>query len=446
MSLKARMCGLILLCAIISFAGVALFSIEPLRRTQALVLDDLGSEVAYLLADLVEFDELGQMKIESFAMSFRQFQLRPVESQNSRLKSSANLGVAILDANGKSVFASGLGSQLSSARVSKFEAPIYRGNHREGTIQLFKPPPTANEFSRQWLPEIFYTIIFWVIGFGGLLLLMQRWIFRPLTALQRKALEMAAGHPVSPQELPTPELQEIFKSLSNAREAVETKARKEEFVSGMVQEIKAPVSALLENIQLLKKNNSDDITSLAQKMAASCEQIHHVLFRAQDLARIESTRELSRKSEVRIDEVLQSVRQSLEERLAQAQIELGLNFPRGVVVKADPVLLESALKNVLENAIDFSEPHSKIELVIQEKRGTIEFIIRDEGAGVPDFALPFVFQRFYSLPRKHSQKKNAGLGLAFVREIVQLHNGKVYLNSPPNGRQHGTEVRMTLPR
>ena len=63
----------------------------------------------------------------------------------------------------------------------------------------------------------------------------------------------------------------------------------------------------------------------------------------------------------------------------------------------------------------------------------VSFTVEDHGPGVPDYALPRVFERFYSLPRPGSTRKSTGLGLALVREIAHLHGGGAELDNRPEG-------------
>jgi two-component system sensor histidine kinase CreC len=73
----------------------------------------------------------------------------------------------------------------------------------------------------------------------------------------------------------------------------------------------------------------------------------------------------------------------------------------------------------------------------------VEIQVRDHGPGVPDYALDRVFEKFYSLQRPHSGRKGTGLGLAFVKEIAQLHRGRAELRNHPDG---GAVAALTLPR
>ena len=72
----------------------------------------------------------------------------------------------------------------------------------------------------------------------------------------------------------------------------------------------------------------------------------------------------------------------------------------------------------------------------------MRFTIEDQGPGVPDYALPRVFERFYSLPRPGTARKSTGLGLALVREIAHLHYGEATLENRPEG---GARAVLTLP-
>jgi two-component system sensor histidine kinase CreC len=68
----------------------------------------------------------------------------------------------------------------------------------------------------------------------------------------------------------------------------------------------------------------------------------------------------------------------------------------------------------------------------------VALVVEDTGPGVPDFALPRVFERFYSLPRPRSGRKSTGLGLSLVREIAHLHGGEVELANRPEGGARAT--------
>ena len=75
-------------------------------------------------------------------------------------------------------------------------------------------------------------------------------------------------------------------------------------------------------------------------------------------------------------------------------------------------------------------------------RNHCDISVRDQGSGIPDYALGRVFEKFHSLHRPESGKKGTGLGLSFVKEIAELHRGRVELRNHPHG---GAVAILTLP-
>jgi two-component system sensor histidine kinase CreC len=127
--------------------------------------------------------------------------------------------------------------------------------------------------------------------------------------------------------------------------------------------------------------------------------------------------------------------------LAAKEIVLTLQ-PTSLYVAGDPDLLEQALGNLLDNAIDFTPQGGAIALAAREDRRQVELLVTDSGSGIPDYAQDRIFERFYSLPRENGVK-SSGLGLAFVREVARLHQGDIALRNRDEG---GVMATLTLHR
>jgi two-component system sensor histidine kinase CreC len=102
-------------------------------------------------------------------------------------------------------------------------------------------------------------------------------------------------------------------------------------------------------------------------------------------------------------------------------------------VRGDPFLLQQAVGNLIDNAIDFAPENSPLEIIVAACDCGCEIRVRDHGAGAPDFALPRLFERFFSLPRPATGRKSTGLGLAFVQEVARLHGGSASFANHPDG-------------
>jgi two-component system sensor histidine kinase CreC len=157
--------------------------------------------------------------------------------------------------------------------------------------------------------------------------------------------------------------------------------------------------------------------------------LRDLLERLLHLAAIEKQKKLETSERVDLVRVLDGA----WDHLALIALAKGVRLERDIngdlVVKGDPWLLEIAVGNLLQNAIDFAPKGSVIAVRAYRFDAKVVIEIEDSGPGIPDYARTRVFERFYSLPRPDSGKKSTGLGLCFVKEVAELHGGSVELTN-----------------
>jgi len=125
-----------------------------------------------------------------------------------------------------------------------------------------------------------------------------------------------------------------------------------------------------------------------------------------------------------------------------ANVALKINVEHVVSLRGERFLLRQALFNLVHNALEFSPEGSEVTVNVKAERERAIFVVEDAGSGVPDYALPRVFERFYSLPRPRSGQKSTGIGLALVREVAHLHGGDVTLENRASG---GARAALWIP-
>jgi len=123
-------------------------------------------------------------------------------------------------------------------------------------------------------------------------------------------------------------------------------------------------------------------------------------------------------------------------------IETGAAGAASQVVDGDAFLLQRAVANLVDNALDFSPRGGTVKIDIVAHARSCDVVVRDAGPGIPDYAENKVFEKFYSLARPATAKKSTGLGLSFVKEIAELHRGRVTLKNGPDG---GAVATLSLP-
>ena len=112
----------------------------------------------------------------------------------------------------------------------------------------------------------------------------------------------------------------------------------------------------------------------------------------------------------------------LQEVYPQAKLSIEPAEGGDVQIVADPDLLELAIFNLLENAAKYSKPPAYITLSFQQRKGRVEISVKDQGIGIPEADQEYIFNRFYTVDKAHSQKMGgSGLGLSIVKTIVEKH-------------------------
>ena len=116
--------------------------------------------------------------------------------------------------------------------------------------------------------------------------------------------------------------------------------------------------------------------------------------------------------------------------------------PDAATVQADPAILHDIVRNLVENAVNYSPERASVQLEAHRGDGCAEIVVADSGPGIPPADLTRVFERFYRVDKARARPGGTGLGLAIVRHLVELHGGTVRAE---NGTQGGARFTVTLP-
>jgi len=161
------------------------------------------------------------------------------------------------------------------------------------------------------------------------------------------------------------------------------------------------------------------------------------------LASLEHQQQLHHVTKVNLQNLIETIIAHLAEKAHAIQASIDVACSPHIVLQADGFLLGQAIYNLLENALDFSPCNSIVSVNVIEENKQIQIQIKDQGAGIPGYALDKVFDKFYSLPRPNTQQKSTGLGLNFVQEVAKLHGGSVTISNDTDG---GAMAVITLPK
>jgi two-component system sensor histidine kinase CreC len=227
------------------------------------------------------------------------------------------------------------------------------------------------------------------------------------------------------------------------RDKLDGKLYVEQYIHALTHELKSPVAAIRGAAEFL----SDDVPAAdRERFAASireqAERIRIIAERLLELARVEQLHFVESPQPIELPSLIQDVLSELGAGIELQKLRIRVLGEAGAT-HGDPFLVRQAIRNLLENAIDFSPEGREILVFFAETHEFVEIQVVDEGVGIPDYAIDRVFDRFYSLARPHSGRKSTGLGLPFVKEVAKLHGGTVSLASRESG---GTVALFRLRR
>jgi len=288
------------------------------------------------------------------------------------------------------------------------------------------------------------------LGVAGLLcFLMARYLTRPIRTLQSVARRFAAGDlraraaPVMGRQ--DDELGELAIDFDRMADRVQTLIeRQQTLLRDISHEFRSPLARLALSAELVKRGD----TNAASRMESDLQRLEALITELLTLSRMEASHHSSRKDRVDLSSM---VRRILEDAAFEGRpehktfVQTGAN---GVVIHGDANLLERCIENVVRNALQHTPQHTGIEVNVtlssETSAGQVATIrVVDEGEGVPEHALPHLFEPFYRVSASREQGgRGAGLGLSISQRIVELHGGAIEASNRADG---GLEVTMHFP-
>ncbi len=325
-----------------------------------------------------------------------------------------------------------------SDSIMYIAAPIKSGEKIIGSLTVAKSNRTVLPFIERAQTKI--------IRWGALLLVLSliigslfTWRFtRKINALRDYANKVAKGEKVVPPTSSNDELTELAKAMQTMRSELDGKQYVQENVQHLTHELKSPITAIQGAAELISPNMqpADQAHFLAQIKTQS-SRMQTIIQNMLGLASLEHQQQLNQVSNVNLHDLINTQISHLHEKANALKATWILDCRADALIQADSFLFGQAIVNLLENALDFSPPNSQITITVAEENQQISIQIKDQGTGIPDYAIDKIFDKFYSLPRPHFSKtpnqKSTGLGLNFVQEVAKLHGGNVTLKNHADG-------------
>jgi PAS domain S-box-containing protein len=229
-------------------------------------------------------------------------------------------------------------------------------------------------------------------------------------------------------------------TATDIHEQVIANEKKDEFISIASHELKTPLTSIKAYVQLLEKFTKEDETKIyASKASSHIEKLSALVTDLLDVSKIQAGKLDIKLSEFNLHDLIAETIESL--KISGYKHKINQIGDASFRLKADKRRIEQVLQNFLSNAIKYSPDSDQVLLKVDCEGNQLKISVTDFGIGIPSDRLEQVFDRFYRVSTKR-QFKGLGLGLYISKEIINLHKGKIWVES---NEGQGSTFHFTIP-
>ena len=218
-----------------------------------------------------------------------------------------------------------------------------------------------------------------------------------------------------------------------------------DFVANVSHELKTPVGgiSLLAEAVMDAKDDPEAVFRFARRMQAEATRLSSLIKEIVELSRLQGTPVLQDPELVDVEDVVQLALEHVRIEAEAKQITLTDKVADELYVRGDEDMLITAVRNLVGNAIAYSDPGTQVGVGARLQDDTVEIAVTDQGSGVPESEQARIFERFYRMDAARSRATGGtGLGLSIVKHICANHGGDVRVWSDG---EHGSTFTIRLP-
>ena len=324
-----------------------------------------------------------------------------------------------------------------------------------GSLIVLYPSPTRGALGRISATLGFLQSVWWQFMLAGAIaaviaLVMARWLARgmtqPLRDMADAARRMEIGdystrvHTTTRDEVG--QLAAAFNRMSRELENLEASRR--DLVANVSHELKTPITAIRAHLENLLDGVEQPNPEILEIMLAQSERLGRLVEQLLDLSKLESGEVPLRREEVALAPLVAQVVSEIEVACADRDVALTSDLPDDLpAIEADPERVHQVLFNLVDNAVRFTPEGGAVRIEAERHDGSVLVSVVDTGVGIPEAALPRLFERFYRVDSSRSRGDGGtGIGLAIARSVVEAHGGTIHAESEPG---QGSVFTFDLP-
>ncbi|WP_077303025.1 sensor histidine kinase [Virgibacillus pantothenticus] len=327
------------------------------------------------------------------------------------------------------------------------DSPIsIQGEHR-GHVFMFAPTEQIRSILDQ-LGEQFKLIGVIAVAITIItILILSRFITVPLIKMKQATEQLSEGN--NDVELSVErrdELGELAKSIQSLADDLDRlKNERKEFLASISHELRTPLTYIKGYADIIHRQPlpEEELKTYIGIIREEADQLSDLIKNLFELAKLDRHSFVVKKQAVHVYELIASIVDLMQPTLQKNKLTVSIQCPKDRLVFVDPNRFQQVILNILDNAVKHSPHHNSITIEVETYGDEVDIVIHNEGEGIPEKDLPFVFERLYRVEKSRSRKSGgSGLGLPIAKEIVESHGGTIKLYSQYG---QGTSVFIRIP-
>lgn len=358
----------------------------------------------------------------------------------ARFQRATGAQAILTDVNGKDLMTGQDRSDLLKQAGPRPRFPFTRRNRtaiarrsQDGKYWFFVLVSRPGYFG--WYGWFFHWQHLWILA---VVVLLCYWfafhLTSPLRQLQRAVDCFGRGDFTARAETKRrDELGQLARTFNQMADRIQTLlAAERRLLLDISHELRSPLARLCVAVELARSRTSDE--AMLDRIEKEAERLNTLVGELLQVTRVEGDPSKQRMEPVRLDEIVNEIVDDTSIEATAKGVKLEVKEAQAVSLTGDPELLRRAIENIIRNAIRYAPAGTTINIDVRASHGLAQVCVRDFGPGVPEQALPHIFDAFYRVEEDRGRASGGvGLGLAIARRAVELHKGKLHARNAGPG-------------
>lgn len=328
------------------------------------------------------------------------------------------------------------------------DSPITVNNKHQGHVFMFADTDyvkqTVNQLNNQFWITGLITVVLTIIT----IFVLSRFIAHPLIKMKKATEQLSKGkHHVALHTTRKDELGELANSITKLAEDLKTsKTERNEFLASIAHELRTPLTYIKGYADIINRNDTtkEEKEEYIAIIWEETEELTMLIKHLFELAKMDEHSFLIHPKWLNLCDFLHNIIERIQPVLADKKVTIHISCPKSLMVYIDPERFQQVFMNIFDNAQKYSDEGSTVNVLVSKTDEHTVINIVDQGEGIPEKDLPYIFDRLYRVEKSRSrQSGGAGLGLSITKEIVEAHSGSIEIDSQ---RNKGTNVIIKLLR